>query len=169
MNEPRKLVAEPLTREAFAPFGAVIDTRGADSFPINQGRTERFHALAAVELLGDAEGLRGILSIFRGQPLEPLEITLMERHPLGSQAFVAINDGAFLAVVAPPGEFDESAVRAFLVRGDQGVNYRAGTWHAPLLPLKPDSDYLVVDRQGQGNNCDEVTLESPIKPVMPTG
>lgn len=167
MTEPREIVAEPLTREAFAPFGEVIDTSGADSFPINQGRTERFHALANVELLG--EGSQGILSIFRGQPLAPLEIALMERHPLGSQAFVPMNDGAFLAVVAPPGEFNEGAVRVFLASGSQGVSYRAGTWHAPLLPLEADSDYLVVDRQGPGNNCDEVMLAEPVIPVFRLG
>jgi len=164
MTGLREIAAEPLTREAFAPYGEVIDTGGEDVFPINQGRTERFHALAAVELLG--EEARGILSIFRGQPLTPLEITLMERHPLGSQAFVPINNHAFLAVVAPPGEFDESAVRVFLASGQQGLSYRAGTWHAPLLPLEPDSDYLVVDRQGPGNNCDEITLARPVAPVL---
>ncbi|GGY73311.1 ureidoglycolate lyase [Marinobacter zhanjiangensis] len=167
MTEPREIITEPLTREAFAPFGEVIDTDGADAFPINQGRTERFHALAQVELLG--EGAQGILSIFRGQPLEPLKITLMERHPLGSQAFVPLNHGAFLAVVAPPGEFDESAVRVFLTKGSQGVSYRAGTWHAPLLPLAADSDYLVVDRQGAGSNCDEVELKRPVIPVSRPG
>lgn len=165
MTGLREIVAKPLTREAFAPFGEVIDTEGADSFPINQGRTERFHALATVELLG--EGGRGILSIFRGQPLEPLEISLMERHPLGSQAFVPMHDRAFLAVVAPPGDFNEAAVQVFLASGSQGVSYRAGTWHAPLLPLEANSDYLVVDRQGPGNNCDEVTLGRPIVPVLP--
>ena len=165
MTMPREIVAEPLTREAFARFGEVIDTDGADAFLINQGRTERFHALAGVELLGD--DCRAILSIFRGQPLEPLQITLMERHPLGSQAFVPLSSQPFLAVVAPPGEFDESAIRVFLARGDQGLSYGAGTWHAPLLPLEADADYLVVDRQGPGNNCDEVILGCAIMPMLP--
>lgn len=165
MKGCREIVAEPLTRESFAPFGEVIDTVGMDSFLINKGRTERFHALARVELLG--QKVQGILSIFRGQPLTPLEITLMERHPFGSQAFVPMNNGAFLAVVAPPGKFDESAVRVFLVKGSQGLSYRVGTWHAPLLPLAADSDYLVVDRQGPGNNCDEIALEQPIAPAIP--
>ena len=164
MTMPREIVAEPLTREAFARFGEVIDTQGTESFPINQGRTERFHALAGVELLGDDP--RAILSVFRGQPLEPLVITLMERHPLGSQAFVPINNHPFLAVVAPPGDFDESAIRVFLARGNQGLSYRAGTWHAPLLPLEADADYLVVDRQGPGDNCDEITLATPVAPVL---
>ena len=164
MTMPREIVAEPLTREAFARFGEVIDTQGTESFPINQGRTERFHALAGVELLGDDP--RAILSVFRGQPLEPLVITLMERHPLGSQAFVPINNHPFLAVVAPPGDCDEAAIRGFLARGTPGLSYRAGTWHAPVLPLEADADYLVVDRQGPGDNCDEITLATPVAPVL---
>ena len=160
MNPARRIHIKPLSREAFAPFGEVIATAGVDAVPINQGRTLRFHALAQVELLG--EGAQAILSIFRGQPLEPLFIELMERHPLGSQAFVPVNGKAFYAVVAPPGEFDESAVRAFLVSGNQGINLHAGTWHAPLLPLAADSDYLVVDRRGSGGNCDEIHLTQPI-------
>ena len=167
MSRYRSLVAEPLTREAFALFGDVIDTDGAESFPINQGRTERFHALSRVELSGATD--RGILSIFRGQPMTPLEITLMERHPLGSQSFIPMNNVDFLAVVAPPGDFDEAAVRVFLVKGHQGVTYHAGTWHAPLLPLTADADYLVVDRQGLGQNCDEVDLQQSIKPILANG
>ena len=164
MKQFRRLVAEPLTREAFAPFGDVIDTDGAESFPINQGRTERFHALSTVALSGATD--RGILSIFRGQPLVPLELDLMERHPLGSQSFIPMNNVDFLAVVALPGDFDETAVRVFLVKGHQGVTYHAGTWHAPLLPLKADADYLVVDRKVPGQNCDEINLQQVIRPIL---
>ncbi|MBE02425.1 ureidoglycolate hydrolase [Marinobacter lutaoensis] len=164
MSRVRLLPVAPLTRSAFEPFGDVIDTEGAASFLINDGRTERFHALAGVDL--PAPGGQAILSIFRGQPLTPLVITLMERHPLGSQAFVPLNGCPFLAVVAPPGDFSESAIQAFLVQPHQGVNYRAGTWHAPLLPLAGDADYLVVDRQGAGHNCDEVHLAVPVRPDL---
>lgn len=162
----RSIRVEPLTREAFAPFGDVIDTAGADSFPINQGRTQRFHALGSVDLLG--EGAEAILSIFRGQPLTPLEIGMMERHPLGSQAFVPLGGQPFYAVVAAPGEFNEQAICAFYVAGHQGINFRAGTWHAPLLPLLPDSDYLIVDRRGPGDNCDEVNLAQPVVLMTPS-
>lgn len=160
MSGPRQIPLEPLSRTAFAPFGEVIATVGAEHFPINQGRTERFHALAQIELLG--EGSEGILSIFRGQPLEPLRIELMERHPLGSQAFVPLNREPFYVVVAPPGTFDAQAIRAFYVAGDQGVSLRAGTWHAPLLPVRANAEYLVVDRRGPGDNCDEVRLNPPL-------
>ena len=160
-NHDRELVVEPVTRETFAPFGDLIDVAGADSFPINQGRTQRFHALSKVELLG--EGAQGIISIFRGQPLMPLSISMMERHPLGSQAFIPLNNGAFYAVVAPSGNFNENGIRAFLIKGHQGISYHAGTWHAPLLPLHPDSDYLVVDRLGAEHNCDEVRLHRRLR------
>tara|TARA_B100002003_G_C13988719_1_gene477832 strand:- start:561 stop:803 length:243 start_codon:yes stop_codon:yes gene_type:complete len=80
-----------------------------------------------------------------------------------------MNNVDFLAVVAPPGDFDEAAVRVFLVKGHQGVTYHAGTWHAPLLPLTADADYLVVDRQGLGQNCDEVDLQQSIKPILANG
>lgn len=162
MSAIRELVAKPLTREAFAPFGDVIAAEG-DSFPINDGRTERFHALARVDLLG--EDAQAILSVFRGQPLEPLVIDLMERHPLGSQAFVPLDNREYWVVVAPPGEFDAELVQVFLAGGHQGVNYRAGTWHAPVLPCLRDSEFLVVDRQGQGNNCETAALPVPIRPV----
>lgn len=164
MTESRKILAEPLTREAFAPFGDVIDSCAQAPLMINQGRTERFHQLAGIECLG--EDARAILSIFRGQPLVPLEIRLMERHPLGSQAFVPLDGADFLAVVAPPGDFNELETRVFLARGGQGVNYQPGTWHAPLLPLRADSEYLVVDRIGSGTNCDEVMLSTPIQPIL---
>ncbi|WP_111493390.1 MULTISPECIES: ureidoglycolate lyase [Marinobacter] len=162
MNAPRTIPSQPLTREAFAPFGDVIQTEGAASFPINAGRTERFHALAAVETLG--EGADAIISIFRGQPLAPLVIDLMERHPQGSQAFVPMGDQPYWVVVAPPGDFDPAQVRVFRAGPGQGVNYRAGTWHAPLLPVNADADFLVVDRRGPGDNCDTVDLDPPIRP-----
>ena len=163
MSTPRTIASHPLTREAFAPFGDVISAEGADSFPINDGRTERFHALAAVETLG--ENADAIISIFRGQPLEPLVIELMERHPQGSQAFMPLGDTPYWVVVAPPGEFDPARICVFRVEAGQGVNYRAGTWHAPLLPVGRDADFLVVDRRGAGDNCDTVNLEPPVLPA----
>ncbi|MCS4505064.1 Ureidoglycolate lyase [wastewater metagenome] len=160
----RTLTAEPLTREAFAPFGDVIAAdETAESFPINNGTTQRFHDLAAVQLGGDAP--RALISIFRGQSFSPpLTVSMLERHPLGSQAFVPLNGRPYLVVVAPPGEqVDPATVRAFLARGDQGVNYHAGVWHHPLLALESTSDFLVVDRGGPGDNCDELTLAQPLQ------
>lgn len=163
MSTPRMIASQPLTREAFAPYGDVISIEGAASFPINAGRTERFHALAAVEALG--EDADAIISIFRGQPLEPLIIDLMERHPQGSQAFMPLGEQPYWVVVAPPGDFDTGKIKVFRAESGQGVNYRAGTWHAPLLPVGRDSDFLVVDRRGPGDNCDTVDLDPPVQPL----
>ena len=156
------IVAEPLTREAFAPFGDVIEANdAARHFAINGGNTERYHDLATVDAGPDG---RVIVSIFRGQPRAmPFPIEMMERHPLGSQAFVPMSGRPYLVVVAPAGNAPGiEDLRVFLARGDQGVNYARGVWHHPLLALDAVSDFLVVDRAGDGHNCDEVQLDQTV-------
>ena len=151
---------EPLTRDAFAPFGDVIETAGAQNFLINNGSTTRFHDLARVET--DAEG-RVLVNIFRAEPLSyPLVIRLVERHPKGSQAFIPLQGRPYLVLVAPRGESVSPAdLRAFRASGHQGVNYHAGTWHHPVLALGGTSDFLVIDRGGPGENCDEIFFDDP--------
>lgn len=149
------LVVEPLTREAFARFGDVIEAASAAKvYAINAGTTTRFHDLASIDTA--REGGRALLSLFRAQPRElPFALTMLERHPLGSQAFVPLSARPYLVVVA---ESPDVLPRAFLARDGQGVNYRAGTWHHPLLALDEVSDFLVIDRGGPGDNCDEAVL-----------
>ena len=152
----RTIAPEPLTADAFAPFGDVIEaTDAAEVIPINYGWTTRFNALADVAV-GDG---RAIISIFRGKPLTPPVLKVFERHPLGSQAFMPLSGRPFLVAVAPAGDFDPAAVRVFRAKASQGVNYGKGTWHHFLLALEAESDFLVVDRDGaQGENLDEVEL-----------
>ena len=154
------LRVEPLTRAAFAPFGDVIEAAAAAShYAINAGTTTRFHDLAHID--ASREGGRPILSLFRAQPRTlPFRVILLERHPLGSQAFVPLSQRPYLVVVA---EDPAALPRAFLARDGQGVNYRAGTWHHPLLALEETSDFLVIDRAGPGNNCDEVNLSTAFR------
>ncbi|AJP59640.1 ureidoglycolate hydrolase [Pandoraea vervacti] len=153
------LKIERLTREAFAPFGDVIELAGAKHFAINGGTTERFHDLATVDL--GPEGGRTLVNVFRGQPRQlPYEVKMLERHPLGSQAFIPLKTTPYLVVVAPAGELDVSRIRAFVSDGWQGVNYARGVWHHPLLALHEVSDFIVVDRGGDGHNCDELDLPS---------
>ncbi|MEQ6916220.1 ureidoglycolate lyase [Halomonas aquatica] len=162
-----ELEAQPLTPKAFAPFGDVIDPRVSDYFHINAGRTRRYHDLARVETLG--EKAHTLISIFVSQPVEvPLELRFLERHPRGSQAFVPMHEERFLVVVAPRGEAIEPAeVRAFVTDGRQGVNYRAGTWHAIQSVLGREGEFLVVDRGGEGDNCDEHPID--IRVTLPPG
>lgn len=151
----RKLVPEPLTAQSFAPFGEVIEASDrAEQIPINYGHTVRFHDLAKVEV-GEGEA---IISLFRADPLADGVLRIFERHPLGSQAFVPLQGKDYLVAVAPPGAFDPHAVKLFRARGDQGVNYRTGVWHHFLLALEAQSDFLVIDRGGPGDNLDEVEL-----------
>ncbi|WP_296597236.1 ureidoglycolate lyase [Phenylobacterium sp.] len=151
----RTIVPEPLTADAFAPFGDVIEaSERAETIPINYGWTKRFNALSDVAV-GDGHA---ILSIFRSKPLTPPVLKIFERHPLGSQAFMPLNGRPFLVAVAPPGEFDPAAVRIFRAEAHQGVNYARGTWHHFLLALEAESDFLVVDRVGPGENLDEVEM-----------
>jgi len=147
--------AVPLTAAAFAPFGDVVET-GADPVMINNGTTERHHDLAKVDLLG--QGAHPLINIFRGQPFTPpVEITMMERHPLGSQAFMPVGDRPYLVVVAPDENGAPGDPVAFLAR-KQGVNYRANVWHHPLISLETVSDFLVVDRGGEGVNLEEADI-----------
>ncbi len=149
------LRVEPLTRAAFAPFGDVVETDGAERFAINNGSTTRFHDLARVDVA--AEGGHVLVNIFRARPLPmPLTVTMMEKHPLGSQAFVPLETAPFLVVVAPPGEaVAPQDLRAFLAVAGQGVNYAPGVWHHPVIALGRETDFLVIDRGGPGDNLAE--------------
>lgn len=155
-----ELSTEPLSREAFAPFGDVIEVAASnEQLDINYGRTVRHHALARAEV-GDGEA---IINIFRSQPVESgFALKVVERHPLGSQAFVPLSDQPYAVVVAPPGDFDQARLRAFLATPEQGVNYHPGTWHHFCLALGAVSDFLVVDRDGPGDNCEEISLPDGI-------
>jgi ureidoglycolate lyase len=152
----RELTPEPLTAEAFAPFGSVIEASDdALRIDINQGHAVRYDALAAADC---AEGGgHAVLSLFRAKPLAEPVLKTFERHPLGSQSFVPLGGKPYLVAVAPAGAFDPAAVRLFRAEGHQGVHYAKGVWHHFLLVLE-DSDFLVVDRAGPGDNCEEVEL-----------
>ena len=164
------LTAQWLTREAFAPFGEVIELRQGDdpnAFAINGGMTLRHHDLARVDV--GPEG-RALINLFETQPVAfPLTVSQLERHPLGSQAFMPMTARPFVVVVAPTGEgITNSEVRVFVTNGRQGVNYHRGVWHHPLLALEP-SCFVVLDRGGPGDNCDELALTAPLRVELPDG
>ncbi|MCX7349614.1 MAG: ureidoglycolate lyase [Alphaproteobacteria bacterium] len=150
----RLLRPEPLTRDAFRPFGEVIEMEGSAHYTINQGFTERFNDVCFVDVA--PEGGATNVSLFLSQPREaPIAIKLMERHPLGSQAFVPLQDRPWLVLVAVDAH-DFASYRAFTATGRQGVNYARNTWHHPLLVLDAESRFLIIDRKGPGNNLEEV-------------
>jgi len=153
----RELTPEPLTAEAFAPFGRVIEaSEGAAKLDINQGHAIRYDRLAEIDVAD--EGGTGAISIFRARPLGELVLKVFERHPLSSQTFVPLSGRPYLVAVAPAGDFDSAKIRLFRAEGHQGVHYRKGVWHHFLLVLEADSDFLVIDRAGPGDNCEEIAL-----------
>ncbi|MDP9018495.1 MAG: ureidoglycolate lyase [Candidatus Eremiobacteraeota bacterium] len=156
------LRAAALTREAFAPFGDVIEIQGRDSRWINENTCRRFDDLALIDV-GEAAG-RPLLSIFEATPRTlPLRIGSLERHPLSSQAFYPLQGRPFLVVVAVDGRRPKAnGIRAFLSSGTQGVNYRRNTWHHPLIAIAHVSTFLVVDRGGPGDNCEERSIEPAV-------
>ena len=153
------LPVAPLRPDSFAPFGEVIEARDtARQFAINQGYATRFHDLARADV-GDGTVL---LNIFRALPRSlPMQLQVMERHPLGSQAFVAMAELPFLVVVAPPApELVLTDIRCFRAEAGQGVNYAKGVWHHPLIAIGRGCDFLVIDRGGAPGerNLDEVDV-----------
>lgn len=159
----RTLSLSPLTPAAFAPFGEVIDAEApCETLLINEGHSRRHHRLADIDCnSGDGHAA---ISLFRASPVPiPFVLRSLERHPLGSQAFLNLGASEWIVVVAPPGPLEEAAIRGFLAGPDQGVSYRRGTWHHYLLVLDSRCDFAVVDRVGPGENCDEQTLRAPLR------
>ncbi|SMO69474.1 ureidoglycolate lyase [Paracoccus laeviglucosivorans] len=147
--------AKPITAAEFALYGELLTPRDAPTKMINAGRCERHNALATVERFGG----EAIISIFRSDPVSlPYDCALLERHPLGSQAFVPLGPDPWLSVVAPDDGGKPGTPIAFIVPAGMGVNLRAGVWHGVLTPLDRAADFLVVDRAGDGVNLEEITI-----------
>ena len=147
------LVPVPLTPERFAPYGDVIEASAGTASAMNDARFERFDDLCDVDLADGAVAIS--VTRCRTPTSLPLRIDRVERHPLGSQAFVPLSRTTMVIVVAPPGE-DVRAddLRAFVTNGRQGFNYHRGTWHMPLVGLEAGQEFLVVDRGGSDTNCE---------------
>lgn len=148
----------PLTPAAFAPFGDVIDARGQPDKIINQGLCGRYHDRASLDF---ADGRAGI-SLFDANPRSlPYRLEMVERHPLGSQAFIPMTHQPFLVIVAPDENGVPGAPLAFLTEPGQAVNYHRGTWHGVLTPLHAPGLFAVVDRIGPGENLQEYWFDTP--------
>ncbi|MDP4021514.1 ureidoglycolate lyase [Methylobacterium sp. NEAU 140] len=162
----RTLVAQPLTAAAFAPFGAVIDRAGAEPRSMNAGHARRFHDLAEIEVAG--EGGRAVIGLVEAQAYAlPLRLSLVERHPLGAQAFVPLNAAPFLVVVCPDEGGRPGRPQAFVTAPHQGVCYARGTWHGVLTPFGAAQDFVVIDRGGPGVNLEEHVFEDPWTVTLP--
>ena len=154
------LIAEPLTAAAFAPFGEVLEIAGPPDKIINQGKCGRYHDLAGMDFSDGRAGISLFQAELRGLPYL---LDLLERHPLGSQAFIPMSQSRFLITVAEDAGGVPAAPRAFIARAGQGVNLRRNVWHGVLCPLDGSGLYAVIDRIGEGNNLEEYWLPQPIE------
>jgi len=159
-----KLRPLPITRERFAPFGDVISASASVVNAMNEARFERFDDLAKIDVDENDDGHLAISIVRCRTPTTlPYRFDLVERHPLGSQAFVPLTPFSFIVVVAEPGEsVTPEDLQAFVTNGRQGFNYHRGTWHMPLISFAAGQEYLIIDRGGKEPNCDQHTLAEPI-------
>ncbi|MEM9580235.1 MAG: ureidoglycolate lyase [Pseudomonadota bacterium] len=148
----------PLTKEAFAPFGDVIDTAGAPDKVINQGKCGRYHDRARLDFNGGRAGV----SLFKAEPRSlPLELLMVERHPDGSQTFIPMSEHGFLIIVAPDENGAPGTPIAFESAPGQAISFHRGTWHGVLTPLSEPGLFAVVDRIGTGANLEEFWFDTP--------
>jgi len=140
-----------VNKENFAEFGDLIYTEGVNPVNINAGYAKRFDNLANINTSKNSG--KPIVSIFSALKRNfPMEIDMMEKHPLGSQAFIPMKETTFLVFVAPAGNSPNiSKIKSFIIPPKMGINYKPGIWHFPLIALE-DTNFLVIDRKGDGEN-----------------
>ena len=145
------VIPKKITKENFAKFGELITTDDIKPISINDGYAKRFDGIANLDTSKDNG--EATISIFSALKRKfPMNIDMMEQHPLGSQAFIPMKETTFLSFVAPNADKpDLDKIEAFIIPPGLGVNYKAGTWHFPLIATE-DMNFLVVDRKGSGEN-----------------
>ena len=152
------LKSVPLTAAEFAPYGDVIEISGEPDKIINQGFCGRYHDLARLDF---GDGRAGI-SLFDAKARNfPHIVDMVERHPMGSQAFVPVSQVPFLVVVARDDKGTPVRLKAFVTQPGQSINLHRGVWHGVLVPIKSPGQYVVVDRIGAGDNLQEFWFTNP--------
>ena len=161
----QEIITQPLTSTAFAPFGDILEAKGTADKIINQGLCWRFHDLARLNF---SDGRAG-LSLFNATPRTlPYQLTMMERHPEGSQAFIPMSMNRFLIIVASDKNNRPGRPLAFLSDPGQAINFHRNIWHGVLTPLEDPGLFAVVDRIGSGENLEEIFFDIPYI-VVPQG
>ena len=148
----KKIVSpKPINKSNFSAFGEIITTENIKPIKINNGYAERFDGIANL----DTKHQNGetTISIFSALKRNfPMRIDMMEKHPMGSQAFIPMKETTFLVFVAPKGDRPLiEKIESFIVAPGIGINYKAGVWHFPLISTE-DTDFIVIDRKGSGDN-----------------
>ncbi len=147
-----------LTADAFAPYGDVIEFSGTPDKIINQGLCGRYHDLATLDF---TDGRAGI-SLFDARARDlPHVVDMVERHPMGSQAFIPLSPLRFLVIVADDTGGTPTNLRAFITTPGQSINLHRNIWHGVLCPLGTPGKFAVIDRIGDGSNLEEHWFDAP--------
>ena len=148
-----KIIIKPkkITNKNFKKFGEVISAKKIKPININNGYAKRFDNLCKINT--SLKKGNTIMSIFSTRKRKfPMNIKMMEKHPLGSQAFIPMKETKFLVFVAPKGKKPNvKKIESFIIPKQTGINYKPGIWHFPLISTK-NMNFLVIDRKGIGNN-----------------
>ena len=97
------ITPKAINKENFLQFGDVISTKNIEPININNGYAKRFDGIANLNTSKDNG--ETTISIFAALKRDfPMKIDMMEKHPLGSQAFIPMKETTFLVLVAPEGE-----------------------------------------------------------------
>lgn len=166
---PRRLRAQPLTAQAFAPYGSLVAADAAGGRSVNQGRGRRIPGIG--DLAHDAAAMRPVLDLYRLEPSPlPFALVCLERHVLTSQVFIPIRCARLLLAVAPDdgnGQPDVARAAAFVARGDTIIHYRAGAWHSPLVALdEPTVLSMLMWEAGDARDCEEASPAMPVEVVL---
>jgi len=157
MKKP-SLIINALNEKLFTPFGDILTTQAEPTVMINQGNCARYSDLASLDF---SDGQAGI-SVFHAKPYaSPLTLSMMERHPEGSQAFLPLSEDPFVVVVAADKNGEPDKPNVFITNGQQGVNYHRNVWHGVLTPIRGNGLFAVVDRIGPGKNLQEHWFDTP--------
>ena len=171
MQDPLPVVAEPLTAEAFAPFGQLIALPQGGGRPSDFGAQLRFDHAATLENRRGDDAKPNLAVVQVAASFGPYRIDMMERHEFSSQAFLAIDVARFLTIVAPTlpdGAPDIANLRAFVGGPGQGINYSAGTWHFPLIALERAGVFsLLMWEDGTQGDCGIVAVENGPTVIVP--
>jgi ureidoglycolate lyase len=165
------VACRPLTPEGYAPYGQVVmaSPRGELGRPANQGTARRFDHLAALDDLRPGRAALDV-SVFRCQPRSagPFEVALLEKHSASTQVFVPMNARRYLALVAlGEAQPDLATLAAFVATGRQGVSYRPGVWHHPMIALDGETDFACFAwEDGTATDCTVVTFPEGERAVV---
>ena len=162
LNNFMNLQTKKISKDNFSKFGQLISTQGIESQNINEETTRSFYDLVNIEIYGDDNQCR--VNIFKSiKRIFPLEINMLENHPLSSQAFIPLQKTNFIVVVAPVSDKpDLNLIEAFHVSPEEGINFKPKVWHFPLIATE-NSNYLTIDKKDSANNIEIFNFQNNYK------